>query len=49
MSGRGRHNAHGLGAEDLVERPGELGVPIPDEDLLLIEASGDREVADPAG
>jgi hypothetical protein len=38
------HDAEALGTEDLVERPGELGVSVPDEELLLIEASGDRQV-----
>ena len=38
------HDAEALGTEDLVERPGELGVPVPDEELVLIEASGDRQI-----
>jgi hypothetical protein len=38
------HDAEALGADDLVERPGELGVSVADEELLLIEASGDRQV-----
>jgi len=33
-----------LGPEDLVEAPGELRVPIPEQDVLVPEGSGDREV-----
>jgi hypothetical protein len=36
------HDAEALGTEDLIERPGEPGVPIPYEELVPIEASGDR-------
>jgi hypothetical protein len=38
------HDAEALSAEHLVEGAGELGVSIPDEELVLIEASGDRQV-----
>jgi hypothetical protein len=43
------HDAEALGPEDLVERSGELGVPVPDEKHLLIEASGDRQVPSQLG
>src|SRR6266536_313084 len=33
-----------FGPEDLVEAPGELRVPIPEQDVLVPEGSGDREV-----
>jgi hypothetical protein len=38
------HDGQSFCSEDLVEASGELGVSISDEDVLVLEASGDREV-----
>src|SRR6266508_3125494 len=38
------HHVEPLGAEDLIERPGELRVSIPEQEVVVLEPSGDREV-----
>src|SRR6266508_3547045 len=38
------HHRDPFGSEDLVERARELGVSIPEQDVLLLETSRDREV-----
>ena len=38
------HHREAFCAEDLIEGAGELGVSIPEQDVLVLEPSGDREV-----
>jgi len=38
------YNGQSFGSEDLVEASGELGVSISDEDVLVLDTSGDRQV-----
>jgi hypothetical protein len=38
------HNCQSFRSEDLVEAAGELGVSISEQDVLVIETSGDRQV-----
>jgi hypothetical protein len=39
------HNGEALGPENLVEGARELGISIPDQDVLVLEGISDREVA----
>src|SRR6266498_2347893 len=38
------HNVETLSPEDLIEGPTELRVPVPEQDVLVLEAFGEREV-----
>jgi hypothetical protein len=48
-SNRCLHNAETFGADDLVEGPRELGVSVPNEEVLVVEAADDRPVPSPLG
>lgn len=43
-TGRGLHHRETFRPQDLVEGTRELRVPIPQQDVLVFETSGDREV-----
>jgi hypothetical protein len=49
----GLHDAEALGPKDLVERSGELGVSIPEQDVPVLQLLRDRQVpsllGDPGG